>query len=991
MGSLKLCTPVSSPTPTPTPPSPPFPPPVCFPPSTTTRDAVVKGKAPTVLALGAPGKVPTAVSGRSHGTAASDIAAEIQRRTGVTLFSHQINAIQWMQRTERRPRMVSEQPHGGILAHEMGLGKTITCLCAILLEGLGSTIIVCPKSVITQWRDEAVRILGIPATSVVLYHGATRHAALGAVSERGDAARRVPAHRLVLTTFDMVRMDTRTTNGRACRLHAEHWDRVVLDEAHRICEQNSKTARAIHSLRARNRWCITGTPFKNGVTDLVALSKFLLVPPYCNSTWWRSNSNNPHKIREWRHVFLNLQNKTVLSLPPIVYENRVAAPSVPEQHVISQIQNLCVTGCHGAGAMVSKSSPSAPTAAGVVGLVKAVALDVAVPRPHGHRSYVDPRVSVSSSSGDGFLYRKMPHFLNRRSDLPEFPVDDEAALLSLSAIVPLDDFEGAGGVGLASTTRRHADHINGGVGVGVGCSKGAVDAFTLTRDRVRATVPARQEYELLRIIRLRQAANHPLLLLNSTRAIIRLATVETTFGASTDGPPARGTSPHSKLQVCDACADVVPPPPPDSDTSSTDGAWRPPATTTTTVVPDDVFVKKRKLDGGENENFAVVDRIGTGWAGTAPAEAVAPPRSLEAATCDHVLCAECSDDMILCPCCLTAELPVTRHARDETRVWRHSAKTRELSRYLQEVFKLDPAAKVVLFSQWTTCLDLLAELLRFLDLGFARFDGRVNSLEERSDVITYFKNNDGCQVLLTSLGAGGEGLNLTFANHVILMEPYWNLAVEQQAIDRLHRIGQCRVTHVLRMYLKDSIESWVQDIQQKKQTELKRLLGSDDERAEHEGGSDVSSTSVTAPRVAAEADVERAIVRALGRRAGGGVREGKGAGTGGGAGSTSHPASQGVHPPHGSVAVTSRLLAANPSLDGVARRPGASAWIERRHVLRGAAVTSRNGFPSPERGSRKNVHVRPDGPGVPGVPGVVGGSGGGAGGDGGGLFKYLSV
>ena len=83
-------------------------------------------------------------------------------------------------------------------------------------------------------------------------------------------------------------------------------------------------------------------------------------------------------------------------------------------------------------------------------------------------------------------------------------------------------------------------------------------------------------------------------------------------------------------------------------------------------------------------------------------------------------------------------------------------------------------------------------------------------------------------MLLTSLGAGGEGLNLTFANHIVLMEPYWNLAAEQQAIDRVHRIGQTQTTFVLRMYMMDSIELWVRDIQYKKNKELRRLLCRDE-------------------------------------------------------------------------------------------------------------------------------------------------------------------
>lgn len=654
------------------------------------------------------------------------IAADVKRRTGVTLFPHQVTAIQWMQRTERRPRMVSEQPHGGILAHEMGLGKTITCLCTILLEGLGSTIIVCPKSVITQWRDEAVRILGLSADDVVLYHGANRDA---------DLQRSTRHHRLVLTTFDIVRMDTRQSHPRrwsaeadvgaagssssssslspcVLPLHGEQWDRIVLDEAHRICEQSSKTARAIHTLRARNRWCITGTPFKNGVTDLVALAKFLAVPPYCNPTWWRANSHNPHKLKEWRNVFLNLQNKSVLSLPAIVYETRASIPTAAENQVIAQIQTVCYENCTGAGVLHLNTGAS-----------------LTAPKP--------------VVKGDGFVYRGMPLFVA------------DAAGARVVAVDAVDAPNREGADALLDTGGSRRQHL-------------------------------RQEYELLRIIRLRQAANHPLLLLNSTPAIIRLATVQH-FSAS------------GAVPACDACANFV-----DLDLDL-DAA--PPLPRGRAATGPLVLKRKR---GEEHDP-------GSGSGGTL--RAAGPTR------CDHghILCHACAADMILCPCCTADALPVTTRPGART-VWRHSSKTRELADHLEGVFHRDPAAKVVLFSQWTTCLDLLAALLTFLEIGFARFDGRVNSIDERGDIIHHFKTRVECSVLLTSLGAGGEGLNLTFANHVILMEPYWNLAVEQQAIDRLYRIGQHRVTRVLRLYLQDSIENWVQDIQQAKDKELKRLL-----------------------------------------------------------------------------------------------------------------------------------------------------------------------
>lgn len=179
-----------------------------------------------------------------------------------------------------------------------------------------------------------------------------------------------------------------------------------------------------------------------------------------------------------------------------------------------------------------------------------------------------------------------------------------------------------------------------------------------------------------------------------------------------------------------------------------------------------------------------------------------------------------------CICCVAAALPVTRSETRPSAFWRHSSKTQALADYLVHTLRGggDAGSKVVLFSQWTTCLDLLAGLLSFLEIGYAMFDGRVNSLEEREATLTRFKTDPACEVLLTSLGAGGEGLNLTFANHIILMEPYWNLAAEQQAIDRLFRIGQTRVTHVLRLCVDDSIENWVRTIQINKEIELRRLM-----------------------------------------------------------------------------------------------------------------------------------------------------------------------
>ena len=86
-----------------------------------------------------------------------------------------------------------------------------------------------------------------------------------------------------------------------------------------------------------------------------------------------------------------------------------------------------------------------------------------------------------------------------------------------------------------------------------------------------------------------------------------------------------------------------------------------------------------------------------------------------------------------------------------------------------------------------------------------RLDGKLNH-KKRAEVLEVFKKDASKQVFLISLKAGGVGLNLTVANHIFLLDPWWNPAVEDQAIDRVHRIGQKKPVFVYRFICKETIE-----------------------------------------------------------------------------------------------------------------------------------------------------------------------------------------
>lgn len=124
----------------------------------------------------------------------------------------------------------------------------------------------------------------------------------------------------------------------------------------------------------------------------------------------------------------------------------------------------------------------------------------------------------------------------------------------------------------------------------------------------------------------------------------------------------------------------------------------------------------------------------------------------------------------------------------------------------------------LIFSQWTSFLDLLEPELTAQGIAFLRLDG---STIDREKVVQAFQDPGGPPVFLLSLKAGGVGLNLTAADHVFILDPWWNPAVEDQAADRAHRIGQTNPVLIHRLVAKNTVEDKILEIQQEK----RRLSG----------------------------------------------------------------------------------------------------------------------------------------------------------------------
>ncbi|HTL12572.1 MAG TPA: DEAD/DEAH box helicase, partial [Bdellovibrionota bacterium] len=131
--------------------------------------------------------------------------------------------------------------------------------------------------------------------------------------------------------------------------------------------------------------------------------------------------------------------------------------------------------------------------------------------------------------------------------------------------------------------------------------------------------------------------------------------------------------------------------------------------------------------------------------------------------------------------------------------------------------------RALVFSQWTSFLDLIGEALRAAGVTYLRLDGSTPA-PERARIVEAFQTAGGPPVLLMSLKAGGVGLTLTAADHVFLMDPWWNPAAEDQAADRAHRIGQTRPVLIHRLVAQDTVEERIIALQSRKRELMRAAL-----------------------------------------------------------------------------------------------------------------------------------------------------------------------
>jgi len=151
------------------------------------------------------------------------------------------------------------------------------------------------------------------------------------------------------------------------------------------------------------------------------------------------------------------------------------------------------------------------------------------------------------------------------------------------------------------------------------------------------------------------------------------------------------------------------------------------------------------------------------------------------------------------------------------------AKLDVLVPHLQEL--ISEGHKALVFSQFTSMLSILREHLDRQGIVYEYLDGKTRDRKAR---VNHFQDDPDCPVFLISLKAGGLGLNLTAADYVFLLDPWWNPAVEAQAIDRAHRVGQTRTVFAYRLICRDTVEEKIAELQKQKRELADAILAGDD-------------------------------------------------------------------------------------------------------------------------------------------------------------------
>lgn len=706
------------------------------------------------------------------------------------LFEHQKLGLTWLKKAEEGSN------RGGILADDMGLGKTIQALALIVSRPSEdprrkTTLIVAPVALMRQWKYEIANKLkgGRHAIRVHVHHGPNKRLAF----------KDLRSYDVVLTTFGTLASELKRKEawdkvlknnpnaipgpkeqlcliGDNCR-----WYRVIIDEAQCIKNSNTQSAKAACELQSTSRFCMTGTPMMNHVGELYSLIHFLRIKPYNELSKFNVDIKRPLNERSQyakdeamkklqalcKAIMLRRSKQSMIDGKPII---NLPPRSTEIEHVVFSKDE---DDFYKALETQTQLTFNKYLKAGTVGksyqiiLVLLLRLRQACCHPHLIKDF-----SVAAA-GDlsvddmetlaASLHEEVVHRIKETGGAFECPVCYDA--VENPAIFIPCGHDTCSECFVQITHPSRAIAVGDANGTEVRCPecRGKIDPKKVIDYNAFKKVHLPDEVEQLDRISGYAAAQND------------------------DETDSEGGSDSED---------------PEDETSSLDGF----------IVDDDApesegggDPKSSKSKKAKKSRKQKKDIKGKGKAKDSK------PKTLAELKKEGTRNAAAK----------------RKYLKRLRRDWITSAKIDKTMEILRDIDAKSKTEKTIVFSQFTSLLDLMEVPVDREGWGYKRYDGSM-SANLRADAVAEFMERPECKIMLVSLKAGNAGLNLTAASQVIILDPFWNPYIEEQAIDRAHRIGQMREVKVHRVLTEGTVEDRIIDLQEKKRALISTAL---DEKA----------------------------------------------------------------------------------------------------------------------------------------------------------------
>ncbi|EZF35199.1 hypothetical protein H109_03797 [Trichophyton interdigitale MR816] len=698
----------------------------------------------------------------------------------VKLLPHQIDGVAWMKDKEsglKKTRGVL--PKGGILADDMGLGKTVQTI-ALLLTNPRAPVIPEGKEEISEKGKEKKDKSKIPAnvskSTLVVAPLALIKQWESEIESKIERSHRLSVcvyhgtgrtkHRDDLDSFDVVITTYGTLSsehGKSDGCFGVHWYRIVLDEAHTIKNRNAKATQAVYALNSQYRWCLTGTPLQNNLDELQSLIRFLRIKPYDELAAWREQITRPMSNGRGGLALRRLQ----------VYLKAFMKRRTKD---VLKLDSKPDTGDTNSEELTNdqKQGPSEGFKIVKRDIVKIEA--EFSPEEWAFYQRLEQRADRSLErmiGGQNISYAGALVLLLRLRQACNHPDLVKGELAKEQDALMGDDNQGKN---KDNDIDNIADMLGG---LSMSTKRCDVCQIELSKDETLGGAARCGECEAdlkTQVISTVVAEKKPKHRKKNTKARPKPEPVE----AKVEKESQRARSRRARPIIID------------SDDEDEDGEW---------IVPEEQRGSGNLTApvGSEGE-----DADGGGeWIGSEDSDTDEEEEEEDAETDED-------DD----------EAGISQPTPDIIHDVQTSAKIRHLMRVLK---RESGQFKFIVFSVFTSMLDKIEPFLKNGGIGYARYDGGMrNDLREAS--LNRLRNSSGTRVLLCSLRAGSLGLNLTAASRVVILEPFWNPFVEEQAIDRVHRLNQTIDVKVYKLTIKGTVEERILELQERKRELAKSTI-----------------------------------------------------------------------------------------------------------------------------------------------------------------------